>query len=145
MIHTRTFTAIAGTALLLLGACSDPPHNTVSDPSRSGSSYTPESRSGRPAAPASNHAALNWARARIGSPYQWGGTGATGFDCSGLVQVAFTRAGLNLPRTTQAQAQRGQKQAGEAWSAPESSQRLSSVRNQSCHERLRGQPGSGGS
>ena len=108
MIHTRTITAIAGTALLLLGACSDPPHNTVSDPSRSGSSYTPESRSGRPVAPASNHAALNWARARIGSPYQWGGTGATGFDCSGLVQVAFTRAGVNLPRTTEAQAQRGQ-------------------------------------
>ena len=108
MIHTRTFTAIAGAALLLVGACSDPPQNTVSDPSRSGRSSTPQTRSDRPVPPANNHAALSWARARIGSPYQWGGTGANGFDCSGLVQVAFTKSGVNLPRTTSAQAQRGQ-------------------------------------
>ncbi len=108
MIHTRTFAAIAGAALLLLGACSSPPHDTVSDPVRSGSSSTSGTRSTRPAVPPGDHAALSWARARIGSPYQWGGTGASGFDCSGLVQVAFNRAGVDLPRTTRDQSKRGQ-------------------------------------
>jgi cell wall-associated NlpC family hydrolase len=108
LIQKRTITAITAAALLLLGACSSPPHNTVSDPVRSGRSSTPETRSSRPVSPADSHAALDWARARIGSPYQWGGTGANGFDCSGLVQVAFARMGVNLPRTTHDQAQRGQ-------------------------------------
>ncbi len=108
LIHTRTFTAITGVVLLLLGACASPPHDTVSDPARLDRPFTPQTRSARPVAPASDHAALSWARDRIGSPYQWGGTGANGFDCSGLVQVAFTRAGVNLPRTTGDQARRGQ-------------------------------------
>ena len=38
---------------------------------------------------------------RVGKPhfYQFGGTGAYGFDCSGLVQNAFAAAGKYLPRT----------------------------------------------
>ena len=32
-------------------------------------------------------------------PYRWGGTSPKGFDCSGLVQYAFKRAGVILPRT----------------------------------------------
>ena len=61
-----------------------------------------------PVSPTGEPAALSWARARIGSPYQWGGTGANGFDCSGLVQVAYARAGVDLPRTTGDQSRRGQ-------------------------------------
>src|SRR5207248_1842892 len=48
-------------------------------------------------------AAVAYALAQLGTPYQWGGEGAGGFDCSGLVQAAFASAGIQLPRVAQAQ------------------------------------------
>ncbi len=45
--------------------------------------------------------AINVAISKTGAPfsYEWGGTGPYGFDCSGLVQTAFSAAGKALPRT----------------------------------------------
>lgn len=43
--------------------------------------------------------AYAWAAAQKGHPYIWGGTGP-GYDCSGLVMMAYRRAGIRLPRTT---------------------------------------------
>jgi hypothetical protein len=36
----------------------------------------------------------------IGVPYQWGGTTAKGFDCSGFVRHVYKTIGVNVPRTT---------------------------------------------
>jgi len=44
--------------------------------------------------------ALYWARTQYGKPYEYGGTGPYGYDCSGLVMEAYRHAGINLPRTT---------------------------------------------
>ncbi|WP_108447326.1 C40 family peptidase [Halomonas denitrificans] len=43
------------------------------------------------------------ARRSLGIPYRYGGTGERGLDCSGLVQRAYARAGIRVPRTTRAQ------------------------------------------
>lgn len=51
--------------------------------------------------------AVNAALSRLGSPYIWGATGPNTFDCSGLMQWAYARAGINLPRVAAAQAQYG--------------------------------------
>jgi cell wall-associated NlpC family hydrolase len=55
--------------------------------------------------------AIDYARAQLGLPYQWGGDGPAhgdpGFDCSGLTQAAYAAAGISLPRTAQAQYQAG--------------------------------------
>jgi cell wall-associated NlpC family hydrolase len=43
--------------------------------------------------------AYAWAVRQAGHPYAWGGTGP-GYDCSGLVMMAYRHAGIRLPRTT---------------------------------------------
>jgi cell wall-associated NlpC family hydrolase len=43
-----------------------------------------------------------------GKPYLWGAVGPSSYDCSGLVQTAYRRAGVTLPRVSRQQATVGQ-------------------------------------
>ncbi|WP_242454135.1 C40 family peptidase [Bailinhaonella thermotolerans] len=47
--------------------------------------------------------ALTAAGTKLGRPYVWGAEGPDTFDCSGLVQWAFARAGVRMPRVTHQQ------------------------------------------
>jgi len=44
--------------------------------------------------------AISLAEDYLGTPYVWGGDKPGGFDCSGLLQYVWARAGVNIPRTT---------------------------------------------
>jgi cell wall-associated NlpC family hydrolase len=44
--------------------------------------------------------AVTLAKQALGIPYVWGGTGKSGFDCSGLLQYVWGKSGVNIPRTT---------------------------------------------
>lgn len=46
-------------------------------------------------------------KALIGTPYKWGGTTTSGFDCSGYMVYVFKKSGLSLPRTTTEQMKLG--------------------------------------
>jgi len=47
----------------------------------------------------------------MGRPYEYGGTGENGdgFDCSGLIQYAYSKHGISLPRQSTDQAKQGVK------------------------------------
>jgi len=85
--------------VLLLAACSGAPGpspkstNPTGKATASAGLYSPQQNAGS--------VALDIARSMIGVAYRYGGSDPRGFDCSGLVQYSYAKAGLKLPRTSQ--------------------------------------------
>ena len=48
--------------------------------------------------------ALRFALGELGKPYVWGAVGPDTYDCSGLMQTAYRKAGVTIPRVTYTQA-----------------------------------------
>jgi len=46
---------------------------------------------------------MAFAESQIGKPYQWGGAGPATYDCSGLMMVAWGKAGVLMPHSAQDQ------------------------------------------
>jgi cell wall-associated NlpC family hydrolase len=63
--------------------------------------------SGVPATSASAQAAVDTALAQVGDPYVWGAGGPNAFDCSGLMQYAYSAAGISLPHSSGMQSRMG--------------------------------------
>ena len=55
----------------------------------------------------SGQAVVDYAKGFLGTPYLWGGTTPSGFDCSGYVQYVYKNFGISLPRTTYEQVKAG--------------------------------------
>ena len=86
---TRLWLATLPAVLAMLAGCS-------------GSPQIPEQATAR----ASNEVAskaIVYAKQMLGKPYMYAGDTPAGFDCSGLVKYSYGRAGISLPRDTQAQ------------------------------------------
>ena len=60
-----------------------------------------------PSATDISEAVVETALDAIGAPYRWGGSGGSGFDCSGLIQYAYGQHGIELPRISRDQLRRG--------------------------------------
>ena len=46
---------------------------------------------------------------QLGDPYRYGAAGPRAFDCSGLMQYSYRKAGISLPRTASAQSKRAHR------------------------------------
>lgn len=83
--------ALTITMLGILPACSSTPRAAPAKTTSNASIAT---------TPSVGETAAAIAMDQIGVPYRYGGSNPSGFDCSGLVQYSYSRAGKRIPRTT---------------------------------------------
>jgi cell wall-associated NlpC family hydrolase len=69
----------------------------------------PPSGGGGGGASGSAAAVVAYARAQVGKPYCYGGSGSACFDCSGLTMMAWRQAGVSLPHSSASQINVGRR------------------------------------
>ena len=87
-----------------------------STPTRPSNPIAPPPAGGGGGGGASGSAAavVAYARAQVGKPYCYGGSGSACFDCSGLTMMAWRQAGVSLPHSSASQYSVGRRvSAGE--------------------------------
>ena len=88
---------------LQLGACSNAlqwePDQAANSGSSVGNSTAASSRSKAVTSPVPGKV-VAVATDQLGTPYRYGGSKPGGFDCSGLVEYSYAKAGLIVPRTS---------------------------------------------
>ncbi|MFB7915091.1 NlpC/P60 family protein [Streptomyces sp. NPDC056061] len=101
--HKRTVERKLALAKKLLATLPGTDRAEFERASRSGRDDTSTAVAGLPAGSARAAVAVMAVHQALGRPYVWGANGPNSFDCSGLMQWAYARAGVGLPRTSQAQ------------------------------------------
>ncbi|MEV6160415.1 NlpC/P60 family protein [Streptomyces sp. NPDC052052] len=107
--HKRTVQRKLAQAERLLDALPGAERAAFERASRSGHDDGFPALADLPAGSARAAAAVMAVRQALGRPYVWGANGPGGFDCSGLMQWAYARAGVSLPRTSQDQRYAGHR------------------------------------
>ncbi|WP_394826595.1 NlpC/P60 family protein [Pendulispora albinea] len=86
-------------AMLILTGCSSSGHRRWAP----NAALAPPVADAEPASPEAStriSEVITYAEAQVGKPYCWGGEGPRCFDCAGLAQMAWSRAGVRIPRTS---------------------------------------------
>jgi cell wall-associated NlpC family hydrolase len=92
------------------GGTNPPPSDPGGGTDPGGGGTDPGGGGTNPGTGTSGAAAVAWARAQIGKPYAWGGSGPNSFDCSGLTSGAWLNGGgKRIPRVAADQYYAAQK------------------------------------
>lgn len=86
---TRRWLAVLLSLAAMLAGCSSSPQNPEQSTVRASNEVASK--------------AIIFAKQMLGKPYKYAGDTPAGFDCSGLVKYSYGRAGISMPRDTQAQ------------------------------------------